>query len=344
MRWSNKLSMKSKVIFISCLFPIVGLLFPCLAVNGCKKSDTATVNGAAPAAKFRVIGYLPVGGDLVDQASAWYLTKLTHLNIAFVNPDSTGAFAPHPDIKTVADLAHAKGVAVLISIGGGNAPEYLKTMINGANQTRLINALLNITALYGLDGIDVDLEGSFINADYESFVTNLAAALKSKNKLITAAIATVYATSYTNKALTQFDFVNIMSYDRTGPWNPANPGPHAPMSMAVDDLNYWGTTRGLPKTKLTLGLPFYGYGFGVNAPQSISYQDIVTNYPRDWNVDQLTVQGGGIIYYNGAATIKLKTTLALQKAGGVMIWQLLQDASGSLSLLSGIDSVVTLHK
>jgi GH18 family chitinase len=52
------------------------------------------------------------------------------------------------------------------------------------------------------------------------------------------------------------------------------------------------------------------------------------------------VAGGGIVYYNGAATIKAKTTLALRKAGGVMIWQLLQDATGSYSLLTAIDSLV----
>jgi len=110
------------------------------------------------------------------------------------------------------------------------------------------------------------------------------------------------------------------------------------MSMAVEDLTYWVGTRGIPKEKVTLGLPFYGYGFGVNAPESMSYQDIVNKYPASWNVDQLTVTGGGVIYYNGSATIQDKTIFALKNAGGVMIWQLLQDAAGERSLLKAIHS------
>lgn len=36
------------------------------------------------------------------------------------------------------------------------------------------------------------------------------------------------------------------------------------------------------------------------------------------------------------ATIKRKTALALKKAGGIMIWQLLGDAAGDSSLLTAI--------
>ena len=318
--------------------------FPLLAIGGGKKNNSTDSSGPGHSSPFRVIGYLPDAGDLIQAAGTLDFGKLTHLNIAFVNPDSTGVFAPQTSLQAVVSLAHASGVKVLISIGGGNAPAYLKTLISAAHQAQLTDALLNYTLQYGLDGVDVDLEGSFIDADYESFVSRLAAALVPQGRLITAAVATAYANSYTDKALSQFSFINIMSYDRTGPWNPGNPGQHAPLSMAVDDLTYWGGSRGIPQTKLNLGLPFYGYGFGVNAPQSISYQDIISQYPDAWNTDQVTVPGGGIIYYNGGATIKAKTTLALQHTGGVMIWQLLQDAAGPYSLLKGIDSVIHSYK
>ena len=285
---------------------------------------------------FRVVGYLPRGASGLPDFG-----KITHLNIAFMNPDSTGVFPMDESVNTLTKLAHAKGVSVLLSIGGGSPPGYLKTLVNGSHQAAFIQSLVTLTAQYNCEGIDVDLEGDFIDGNYESFVKNLAVALRTKQKLITAAIATAYADSYTNTALAQFDFVNIMSYDKTGPWNPSKPGPHAPYSMAVDDLAYWTGTRGLAVAKVTLGLPFYGYGFGVNAPESMSYGDIVQQYPAAADSDQLTVAGGGIVYYNGAVTIKAKTTLALQKAGGVMIWQLLQDAAGNKSLLNAIDTIVS---
>ncbi|HMI59716.1 MAG TPA: hypothetical protein VK518_02370, partial [Puia sp.] len=47
-----------------------------------------------------------------------------------------------------------------------------------------------------------------------------------------------------------------------GPIKVSDPGPHAPFSMATDDLAYWTGTKGLAVSRVTLGLPFYGYGFG----------------------------------------------------------------------------------
>jgi GH18 family chitinase len=288
---------------------------------------------------FRVVGYLPLGFD-VSQTGMPDLGKITHLNIAFLTPDSAGVFAVDEEVRTLTAAAHAKGVAVLLSIGGGNPPRYLKKLVGKRNQAAFIQVLAALTDRYDCEGIDVDLEGDFIDGNYESFVKNLGVALRAKKKLMTAAIATTYASHYTNTALAQFDFVNIMSYDKTGPWDKSDPGPHAPLSMATDDLAYWTGTKGLAVSKVTLGLPFYGYGFGTNAPESLSYGDILLQYPAARERDQLTVTGGGIVYYNGAATIKAKTSLALQKAGGVMIWQLLQDAQGPYSLLTAIDSMV----
>lgn len=288
---------------------------------------------------FRVVGYLPLGMDL-SRTGMPDLGKITHLNIAFLTPDSAGVFTDEEEVHMLVAAAHEKGVAVLLSIGGGDPPRYLKKLVGKRHQAAFVQALAALTDRYGCEGIDVDLEGDFIDGNYESFVKNLAVVLKAKKKLMTAAIATTYASHYTNAALALFDFVNIMSYDKTGPWDKSDPGPHAPFSMATDDLAYWTGTWGLAVARITLGLPFYGYGFGKNAPESLSYGDILLQYPAARDSDQLTVSGGGIVYYNGAATIKAKTSLALQKAGGVMIWQLLQDAPGAYSLLTAIDSMV----
>ena len=84
-----------------------------------------------------------------------------------------------------------------------------------------------------------------------------------------------------------------MSYDKTGPWRPELPGQHAPYAMAVDDINYWAVVRGLPKEKLNLGLPFYGYGFGKGAPEDIGYKQLIKRFPVSENADSVQVKGGG---------------------------------------------------
>jgi GH18 family chitinase len=309
-----------------------------LSTSCSKKSVTVSKNADADN-RFKVIGYLPNRTDLVAAANQVDFAKITHLYIAFINPDSLGNLTGTANLKEVAALAHSKNVKIMASIGGGGAPKYYPTFLIGEKKTKLINDLVNLAVDNNLDGIDVDLEGDLIDANYENFVIDLATALRQKNKLITAAIATVYKSQFTDKALAQFDFVNIMSYDRTGPWRPEKPGPHAPYSMAEEDLQYWLVTRKIPKEKLTLGVPFYGYGFGGTAPESISYKNILKQYPDSINQDQMHLNGG-MVYYNGLQTIRKKAELAKQKVSGLMIWQLMQDSTGVKSLLGEIDGVV----
>jgi GH18 family chitinase len=323
------------------------IVFVLLNAIGCKKSnvkaevksDTTTT----VAANFRVVGYLRYEDNLLNEAKAIDMGKITHLNVAFINPDADGNFTVDADLKQVAILAHNNKVQVLASIAGGVPPVYFSKLITPAMQSKFIAGLIKLVDDNLLDGIDVDIEQELIDNNYESFVTALAAALKAKGKLTTAAVATVYASRYPDNALAKLDFINIMSYDKTGPWKPSNPGQHSPYSMAVDDMAYWSGTRGIAKEKLSLGVPFYGYGFGTNAPADMSFGQIAATYPDAVNPDQVTVSGGGIIYYNGITTIKAKTELAIGKAGGIMIWQLRQDATGANSLLGTINTVIKSH-
>jgi GH18 family chitinase len=141
-------------------------------------------------------------------------------------------------------------------------------------------------------------------------VIELARALKPANKLMTAAIATVYKDQFTDKALNQFDYVTIMTYDKTGPWRPEKPGHHSPYSMAEEDLDYWANTRKLDRKKMYLGLPFYGYSFGPKGASSMSYKDIVNTFPKSEKKDELKMPDGSILYYNGIPTIQKKVKLA----------------------------------
>lgn len=311
------------------------------------KSEVSTGDNKKPVADapFKVVGYLRASNVIDGQGMRYDFSKITHLNIAFINPDSTGAFKTLSGLTQLVVAAHAKNVKVLVSIGGGGAPAHYTALLADKNsRAKLVSSMTSLTDQYNLDGVDVDLEGRLVDVNYETFVVELKTLLEPKGKLLTAAVATVYATQYTEKALAQFDFINIMSYDKTGPWRPEKPGPHAPYSMAVDDLDYWGGTRGIAKEKLSLGLPFYGYGFGNGVPEDMPFGDIIKQYPGSENKDEITVPAGGTIYYNGVSTIKNKTTLALQRAGGIMVWQLFQDVAGKNSLMNLIDAEIKAAK
>lgn len=310
-----------------------------LLITNQEKSIAQAAN-AQSILKFRVTGYLRETTIDDGEALKFDFSRINYLNIAFINPDKDGNFPVFTGLNAVVNAAHKKNVKVLASLGGGLAPVWYSTLLSDSLRNGFIKKIVQLVSDYQLDGIDADLEGERIDSNYESFVTGLSEALKQHGKLLTAAVATVYKTHYTDAALSKFDFINIMSYDKTGPWRPANPGQHSPYAMAVEDLDYWTNTRGIAKEKLSLGLPFYGYGFGPNAPQDMGYKRIVSQYPGSEKTDSVTFTGGGVLYYNGIPTIKAKTQLALQKAGGVMIWQLMGDADGDNSLLNVINEVI----
>jgi GH18 family chitinase len=132
--------------------------------------------------------------------------------------------------------------------------------------------------------------------------------------------------------LAAFDWVNIMAYDLTGPWNPESPGPHSPYEFSVNSVQYW-SENGLEKDKMVLGVPFYGYDFNdVNNVQGFSYADMIANNPDYAYQDKVEEA-----YYNGIPTIVDKTNFAIdENLAGVMIWELGQDDYSELSLLNAI--------
>ncbi|TDW47986.1 putative secreted protein (Por secretion system target) [Flavobacterium sp. 270] len=293
-------------------------------------------------AQKKVIAYIPNWVDLNSFSSSVQYSKLTHINIAFENPDANGYLSFNSGSNTIINAAHAQNVKVFVSLGGGSVSEggairdnYFN-LITPANRTAFIQKLYDYVVAHNFDGIDVDLEGPAINGDYGGFVIALANKLHANGKLISAALSEGYGgANVPASTFAAYDWINIMAYDATGPWQPNSPGQHSPYSMAVNQFNYW-TGRGLPAAKAIIGLPFYGYGFGASANQGISYANIVAQYPGAENLDQV----GNTIYYNGIPTIKAKTTFAIQNSGGVMIWELSQDATGSKSLLTAVDQVV----
>lgn len=304
---------------------------------------TATVLLAAVSlqAQPRIVAYVPNWIGLKTFVPQIDFAKLTHINIAFENPsDADGALSFQPENETLIRQAHAHGVKVLVSLGGGSASEDASQrkawfdLISTAKRKGFIAQLAAYVSTHDLDGLDVDLEGPAINRDYAPFIQELSAALKPKGKLLTAALSKGYGgKDVPDAALAGFDFINVMAYDATGPWQPDKPGPHSSLEFAQGSVDYW-LRRGLPKAKLVLGVPFYGWGFGkAFRQQEYRYADLIRQYPQANTTDQV----GDTIWYNGVPTMKAKARLVLdQGLGGVMIWSLNSDAPGESSLLSAL--------
>ena len=269
--------------------------------------------------------------------------RLTHLNLAFLNPDSQGNLSiGGEDINPIVAQARSVNpdIHVYISLaGGGLTTEWAAAydqLMQPANRTGFVHSLIQYVETHHLDGIDVDLEWSHVNNLYSPFVIELADSLHAKGLLMTAAWpATHRYPDISNQALNEFDWVNLMAYDLTGPWAPSNPGQHSPYSFAQQGISYW-LGQGLTPERMVLGVPFYGRSWeGGDTGNAFTYSAIVSEDTSYAFLDQV-----GQRFYNGIPTIRAKTELAQMETSGIMIWEIGQDVflaeNEHLSLLQAI--------
>ena len=293
-----------------------------------------------------VVAYVPNWIDVEKFSETIPYEKVTHLNVAFENPkDDDGAMSFNESSRALIRKARAKGVKVLISIGGGSASgdKVLKaryaSLLSEKNRAGFAGTLAAYVKQHDFEGLDVDLEGPSIDENYGAFIAELAVKLKADGKLLTAALSKGYGgDKVPDSVFALFDLVNIMAYDGSGYWQPDAPGPHSSYEFAVENTRYW-LKRGLPKHKAVLGVPFYGYGFGeAFKKRDYPYSLIAKDYPGAEEKDQT----GSTIYYNGLPTIRKKCNYVLdEKLAGVMIWSLDGDAPGDKSLLAAIHKTLS---
>ena len=315
------------------------LLFLCFVILvSCSKDDSFEEEIITIDKSARVVGYLPSyrfeSNEKIDYC------KLTHLNLAFANPGSNGKLIIN-DFSGVVVRARNENnnIKIYISIGGGYLTDEQALIWSNSidikdNRPIIINEIVSFVVDNSLDGVDVDLEWQYVTSGYSNFVIELKSALSAKGKGMTAALpGTTKFDNITQEALQTFDFINIMAYDFTGPWNPTASGQHSSYNNAVESINFWKNT-GISQSKLTLGVPFYGYDFSNSSNvTSFTFGQMVSTNNSYSEIDNV-----GMKYYNGRPTIKSKVKLASEQVSGIMIWELGQDSFSDYSLLK------TIHK
>src|SRR5262249_8603551 len=188
-------------------------------------------------------------GSYGDWATRIDFNKMTHLNLAFATPNGSNDWnmgASDQDVAALVNAAHAAGTKVLASLGGGGGDQAVIARYRDAgNIDGLVDKLDNFVARHHFDGVDVDIEDpNNLGANYSLFVGKAVARLPPQGKLVTAAVAQYLQDSMFDQTLHQFDFLNIMIYSS--------------YDESVNQLDYYPTTKAVPKKLLTLGAAFFG--------------------------------------------------------------------------------------
>lgn len=326
---------------------LLGILFfisSLISVYSCT-SQKDSENDAVKQKNARVVGYLST--DNLDKMNSIQFCKLTHLNVAFANPDKNGNIIFSGNIDALVSYAKSVNpkIVISISLAGGvisqeQAANWSSLIDKPENRPVLIQNIINFVELHKLDGVDVDLEWDAVTVGYSGFVLELKKSMVEHKKLLTAALPNNSRFENINAAaLDAFDFINVMAYDSTGPWSPNKPGQHSSFAFAKEGIEFWHKVQNVPSEKLTLGVPFYGYNFTFPEVTSSKFSDIVAAGKQFIELDEM-----GKIYYNGRPTIAQKVEYASQNTGGIMIWELAQDSFDEYSLLDVIHKKYTSLK
>ncbi len=222
------------------------------------------------------------------------------------------------------------------------------------------------------DGIDIDWEypnacGLSCDTSGAAAFKNLMSALRSKfgsSKLVTAAITAdgtsggkIDAADYAGAAQ-YVNWYNVMTYDYFGAWAAQGPtAPHSPLTSysGIPTAGFYSDaaiqklkSKGVPASKLLLGIGFYGRGWsGVSqsapggtatGPAPGTYEQGIEDYKVLKNSCPATGTVAGTAYakcgsnwwsYDTPATIAGKISYAKnQGLGGAMFWELSGDTTG----------------
>jgi chitinase len=266
-----------------------------------------------------VIAYLPnYSGSYASWARTINFAKMTHLNLAFATATSQNGWnmgASDADVKALVDAAHAAGVKVLASLGGGGGDQTVIARYQTAsNIDPLVANLDAFVSAHNFDGVDIDIEDpGQLGANYASFVSKTVSRMHPEGKLVTAAVAQYLQGGMADSTLHMFDFVNVMIYTN--------------YNDSVAAMNFYVGTKGVAKSKVTIGAGFFGTDSSGN---EYAYKDILAADSSAWNRDSANVFGK-TIRYTGMASMKQIADYS-KGYGGIMFWELSQDTTDSHSL------------
>ena len=269
---------------------------------------------------------------------------VTHINYAFghVNERFDGLKIDNESRLTeIAQLKrYSPTLKVLLSVGGWGSGRFSEMAANETTRNLFAADCKRVVDQFNLDGIDIDWEYPTSSAagissspgDKENFtllMTSIRRAIGADRLLTLASVATANYIDF--KAIEPVvDFVNIMTYDMGRP-----PVHHAPLyrshlvrGLSVHECVEAHVQAGMPLTKLTMGIPFYGHGKEY-LPDFIDYKDIMKLEGYGWRWDDkalvpyITNDRGRIVCtYEDPRSIAVKCSYILEKGMlGGMYWE-----------------------
>jgi chitinase len=350
----------------------------CFCTLACMLFLFAALPAGAQAARQsspRLLGYYPEWGQYQTPpytASQIPYAKLTHISHAFAlltaKEDGTVQMPAGMVEPALIRDAHAAGVKVLLSIGGGDGiqgPRFNKISASETTRQTFVTNVYELLTAHGYDGVDIDWEvpNEPNRADCNLLMQELRNQLPSPWLISMAVTADPpgYGAGLDIPALAPIvDFFNVMTYDFYGTWSgatglvsplfqdPADPEQAGSVKTSMDLYEY---QYGVSLDKLNIGTPFYGYewdgvdtnwtscascasyswDYGTYIKQRINAQGWTLGFDPAAQAPYLTnTTIPGFMTFDDVASTANKVRYVKNRGfGGVFMWELSADYDGT---------------
>jgi chitinase len=288
---------------------------------------------AQPAApRFRVAGYLPdYRLASFDQSTAASLTDLILFSAELTSDgDLDMSRLKQCPWEKLRELQTRHHVRVQLAIGGWDrSAHFAAVTASSEKRAKCIASIRRILQQHQLDGVDFDWEhprNAVEEQGYATLLQEVRQALGPHRHTLTVTMASWQRLPASGIA--SVDGVQVMAYDHDQRHSTFE-GSRRDVQKLID--------AGIPSAKVILGLPFYGRQ--VTTREAMTYRDIRVKWSPASDTDEVEQ-----FYFNGPATIRRKVEYAIDsRLGGVMVWEVGQDAPGPESLLKVIQDTVQRH-